>query len=116
MDQPEHQEVRLSTAPAWRAALARDEAAKMRAAAARTDPGANIRMTRDQFLRLADMLEQLAQGPQGCGDPDCFNALQQGVRTWVPADHVEREFAELARLRQTDRCRADQILPRRLAS
>ena len=86
----------------------------MRATAANAEPGTMIRMTREQFAQLADLLEHLALGPQGCGDPECFNARQQGVRTWVPADHVERELSELARLRDVDRRRFDQILPGRL--
>jgi len=98
------------------AALARAEAARMREAAQGAGPEARIRVTREHFLWLADLLDHLAHhGPQGCDDPECFSAAQRGIRFWVPVDHVERELAELARLRETDRNRASQILPPRLA-
>lgn len=97
------------------AALARAEAARMREAALGAGPEARIRVTREHFLWLADLLDHLAHDPQGCDDPECFGVAQQGIRFWVPVDHVERELAELARLRETDRSRVDQILPPRLA-
>lgn len=96
--------------------VALTEAARMRAAARNTESGAMIRMDRDQFMWLADLLEHLAHGQQGCTDPDCFSASNAGIRFWVPADHVTRELAELARLRDSDRRRIDQILPGRLAN
>jgi len=98
------------------AALARAEAARMREAVQGAAADARIRVTHEHFLWLADLLDHLAQhGPQGCDDPECFSATQQGIRFWVPVDHVQRELAELARLRETDRRRVDQIQPPRLA-
>lgn len=78
------------------------EAAQMRAAVEQLEPGGFVRMTAQQFTKLAALIEHLAT--RGCcTDPDCFVRSDEGIRWWVPLPMVEQERRELSELR--DICR-----------
>ena len=74
----------------------------MRAAIDRLAPDGIVRLQRDQFAKLAALIETLA-AHSVAADRDCFHAAVDGIRWWVPLPEVERDRAELARLRSRQR-------------
>jgi len=95
---------------------AREEQARMHAALDQTLPGGFVRVSRDQFVRLASLIGQLAareiqrDGPR---DFDDFHGAVDGMRFWVPLPEFQRARAELATLQSHHEGAAIQSEPTR---
>ncbi|KQS04021.1 hypothetical protein ASG11_06965 [Sphingomonas sp. Leaf357] len=95
-------------------AAAHAEQARMQAALAELQPGGTVRISRDQFVRLAGLIDKLA-ARNGREVGEDFNAPVDGMRFWVPLPEFERTRAELDDLRaQHDGISLDPLLVRNL--
>jgi hypothetical protein len=83
--------------------IARAEQARMRAALAKLQPGGAMRVEREQFLMLANLIDRLA-ARTACSGDGCFNEPIDGIRWWVPLPEFERARAALddARIDQSE--------------
>ena len=70
------------------AATAREEAARMLAAAQGHD--GHVRIPAEQFRHLAHLLAALGRAAGACGGSECLGAPVDGVRLWMTRDASER--------------------------
>ncbi|MEG3123542.1 hypothetical protein [Sphingomonas sp. GB1N7] len=95
-------------------AAAHAEQARMQAALAELQPGGTVRISREQFVRLAGLIDKLAERGRR-DDAEAFDAPVDGIRFWVPLPEFERTRAELDDLRaQHDGISLDPLLVRGL--
>lgn len=76
-------------------AAAQAEAQRMIASVAEAAPDAAVTMKVDQFRRLAGLLDALAGA---ASPPSNFDAPIDGVRFWVPIQHLAKERARFAQM------------------
>lgn len=95
-------------------AAAHAEQARMQAALAELQPGGTVRISREQFVRLAGLIDRLAaRGSRE--DHEAFDAPVDGTRFWVPLPEFERTRVELDDLRaQHDSISLNPLLVRGL--
>jgi hypothetical protein len=74
--------------------IARAEQARMRAALSKLQPGGAMRVEREQFLMLANLIDRLA-ARTACAGEGCFHEPIDGIRWWVPLPEFERARAAL---------------------
>ena len=84
--------------------IARAEQARMKAALSKLQPGGAMRVEREQFLMLANLIDRLA-ARTACAGEGCFHEPIDGIRWWVPLPEFERARAAVddARLGTGDR-------------
>lgn len=74
---------------------ARAEAKRMRAVAARGAPDAAVKMSVEQFAKLADLIDMVVDVAE-----DRFDAPIDGIRFWIPLPVFEAERARWQRTGQ----------------
>ena len=70
----------------------------MRSAIASLRPGGTVKMSGEQFARLAELIQHLAE-QDSVSDVDSFCVPMDGIRWWVPLPEFERAREELDALR-----------------
>ncbi len=83
---------------------ARAEAERMKTAIATLKPGGSVRMSRDQFVALAQLIESLSERDVG-QDGDRLDAPIDGIRWWIPLAEHRRALAQLEEARLSRRSR-----------